>query len=512
VTVGRSFAILTASLMLATLAGVMAPAQDGPPSGTRQLLVVLDGLRPDYVTPQVMPNLHALGRRGVIFRSHHSVFPTVTRVNASSISTGAYPAAHGLMGNSVFFPEVDPGRFLDTGERENLLKIDGATGGALLTAASLAQLLQTAGKKLLVVSSGSSGSATLLNHRVAGGAVLHTDFSLPEALHAEGIAKLGAVPPVGTPNEARNRRAVDMFLQIGLPRINPDVTLMWLSDPDETAHAHGVGHPVTIEALKRVDAELKRLQDGLQAAGLLDRYNIWVTSDHGFSTGTPGTNLATLLAPFAGKLADGGPRVVTGGGAIYVRGGNPDNVAGIVNALQRTSAVGAIFTAAAKTGSLDGRVPGTLSYAAIRWAHARSADVLFAPNWTDAKNPQGFAGTSAAGGVAGHGNSSPFDVHNVLMAAGPDLKQRVAAMTPSGNVDFAPTFLTLLGVDVPASMDGRVLHEAFRRGPAPGTLKVQPLRHRVRTADGAYALTGFFTTIESQGRTFRYFDYTKVER
>jgi arylsulfatase A-like enzyme len=269
---------------------------------------------------------------------------------------------------------------------------------------------------------------------------------------------------------------------------------------------------VTIEALKRVDAELKRLQDGLQAAGLLDRYNIWVTSDHGFSTGTPGTNLTTLLAPLAGTLADGSPRVVTGGGAIYVRDGSAESVAGIVNALQRTSTVGAIFTAAAKAGSLDGRVPGTLSYEAIRWAHARSADVLFAPNWTDAKNAHGFAGTSAAGGVAGHGNSSPFDVHNVLMASGPDLKQQVAATTPSANVDFAPTFLTLLGIDVPASMDGRVLHEAFRRGPDPDTLKVQPSRHRVRTADGAYVLTAFFSTIESQGRTFRYFDYTSVDR
>ena len=28
----------------------------------KHLLLVLDGLRPDYVTPEVMPNLHALGQ------------------------------------------------------------------------------------------------------------------------------------------------------------------------------------------------------------------------------------------------------------------------------------------------------------------------------------------------------------------------------------------------------------------------------------------------------------------
>ena len=33
----------------------------------RHLLIVVDGLRPDYVTADVMPNLTALGKRGVVF-------------------------------------------------------------------------------------------------------------------------------------------------------------------------------------------------------------------------------------------------------------------------------------------------------------------------------------------------------------------------------------------------------------------------------------------------------------
>ena len=53
----------------------------------RHLLIVLDGLRPDYVTRELMPNLYALGQRGVVMNRHHAVYPTVTRVNASSIST-----------------------------------------------------------------------------------------------------------------------------------------------------------------------------------------------------------------------------------------------------------------------------------------------------------------------------------------------------------------------------------------------------------------------------------------
>src|SRR5262245_54309837 len=112
-------------------------AQARPSMLNRQLLIVLDGLRPDYVTADIMPNLYALGQRGVVFQNHHSVYPTVTRVNASSIATGTYPASHGLMGNTVFFPAVDATRFLDTSERANLLKINESENGRLQTVTTM---------------------------------------------------------------------------------------------------------------------------------------------------------------------------------------------------------------------------------------------------------------------------------------------------------------------------------------------------------------------------------------
>src|SRR5512142_1986505 len=91
-----------------------------------QLLIVVDGLRPDYVTRDVMPRLYRLGQRGIVFTAHHSVFPTVTRVNASSIVTGSYPETHGLLGNTIYIPSVNATRGLDTGERENLEAVERA--------------------------------------------------------------------------------------------------------------------------------------------------------------------------------------------------------------------------------------------------------------------------------------------------------------------------------------------------------------------------------------------------
>src|SRR5258708_634810 len=104
------------------------------------LVIVVDGLRPDYVTSDVMPRLTRLGQRGIVFTAHHSVFPTVTRVNVSSMVTGAYPETHGLLGNTIYIPSVGVNRVLDTGQRENLEAVERAER-QLLTAPTLGELL-----------------------------------------------------------------------------------------------------------------------------------------------------------------------------------------------------------------------------------------------------------------------------------------------------------------------------------------------------------------------------------
>jgi arylsulfatase A-like enzyme len=475
------------------------------------LLLVLDGLRPDYVTPDVMPNLYALGRSGVVFANHHAVYPTVTRVNSSSISTGAYPERHGILGNAVFFPRVDPARFLDTGQRANLEKIQADQGGALLTAVTLGEALQADGRTMLAVGSGTTGATFLLNHKVAGGAILHTEYALPDALSERITAELGPAPAAAQPNDARHRRAVEAFFRVGIPSVNPSVTAMWLNDPDTTAHALGMGHATTVEALRRVDREIRNIQDGLKARGLLDKYNIWVTSDHGFATYVGAPDVRGLLKSFAGTLADGSPRIAFGDTAIYVRDGNRQVVAQIVRALQNTPGVGAIFTRANTARSFDGSVEGTLSFDAIRWTHARSGDILYSPDWTDRKNEHGFAGTSASNGVAGHGSSSPFEVHNTLIAAGPDIKQGATVDAPSGNIDFAPTFLHMLGIAIPSSMQGRPLVEALRVS-GNQRPRVTKMQRTARTKDGSYSQTAFFSIVRAGRNEYRYLDYAQATR
>ena len=61
-------------------------AQPVPGKARLNLVFVLDGLRPDSINPDDTPNLHKLRLEGVNFLNGHSVFPTVTRVNATAIA------------------------------------------------------------------------------------------------------------------------------------------------------------------------------------------------------------------------------------------------------------------------------------------------------------------------------------------------------------------------------------------------------------------------------------------
>ena len=425
----------------------------------RFLVVVLDGLRPDYVTEALMPNLRALANSGVEFENHHAVFPTVTRVNSASLSTGSYPETHGLMGNHVYFPEVDPDQALNTSDYRNLMRINEATGGNLLTATTLGEVLEENGLKMLALSSGSTGSAMLMNHTLAGEGVINVGVILPESNTARVHAAIGPAPEDSVPAYARNAWVVDAYIKIALNDTQPDVTYMWLTDPDHTAHEHGIGHPTTNDAIRGVDRELGRILAAHTERDLTDSVNIMVTSDHGFSTHIGGFNIMKLLRE---KGLDDG--VVVAGGAIHLKNGSEEQVRMMVLALQQDDWSGPIFRTEQDrrfNGPPDSSYIPSLSFDTIRWEHDRSADILVAPMWDDGSNEQGYRGRTTSNGVAGHGSTSPYDMHNTLIAVGPAFKEKHQTEAPTSNSDIAPTILNLLKIPPPESMTGRAIDEAL---------------------------------------------------
>jgi hypothetical protein len=95
---------------------------------------------------------------------------------------------------------------------------------------------------------------------VSGGAILHTAYTKPAELAPKVLAVLGPPPAHETPNDPQNRRAIDAYLKLGVDDMRPDFTILWLNDPDGTAHANGIGAPLTRKSLMLVDAAIGRLR------------------------------------------------------------------------------------------------------------------------------------------------------------------------------------------------------------------------------------------------------------
>src|SRR3984893_11745368 len=154
--------------LFASIAIVVAVMAAGPAIAGKavlNLVLVLDGLRPDSITAEEAPHLWQLHEEGVNFLNGHAVFPTVTRANATAIGTGVYPDRNGIFGNSLYVRQVDPNRAFSNDDHRNLLRLDAATGGRMVLTKTLAEILAERGKTLAIISSGTTGSALLVDGR-----------------------------------------------------------------------------------------------------------------------------------------------------------------------------------------------------------------------------------------------------------------------------------------------------------------------------------------------------------
>src|SRR5262249_25826338 len=272
------------------------------------LVLVWDGLRPDSINPADTPNLFRLRAEGVSFEHSHAVFPTVTRVNATSLATGTYPSRHGIMGNKIYVPSVDKTRAFSNDDHRQLLRMDEAEPGRIATAPALAEVLEKSGQRMIAVSSGSTGSALLLAPKAprGSGAVINGDFTpgrqaaFPEGLSEEVLKRFGPAPKKGgakDPFDASVGWQMRVLRDYVLPELKPNVVMAWLTEPDHIQHAFGAGAPESIASIRANDTELGRLLQALEARGLRERTDIFVVSDHGFGQTVHSVNVGHALAP-----------------------------------------------------------------------------------------------------------------------------------------------------------------------------------------------------------------------
>jgi arylsulfatase A-like enzyme len=458
--VGQFFTAIFAALLVPAIA---AAAPD-----KHVVVVVWDGMRPDFVSEQNTPALWKLAQSGVVFRNNHSVYPSATIVNGTAIVTGNYPNHDGVLANHVYRADLDGRKSIDVENKQVVHKADELSAGKYVTAPTIAELLHAKGGKTAIATAKTVG---LLFDR-HGDSRQGQDIFAGESVSpdvADSIVKmLGPFPPAdrAADRDAWTTKAFTDFLwKDGVPPFS----LLWLSEPDDTEHKTAPGASAALAAIKSGDENLARVLTALDRQNARSTTDIFVVSDHGFSTIAREIELPKILkaagfdamTEFTEDAKPGQIMLAGNGGTVlfYVIGHDPAITRRLVEFLQQTDFAGVIFT----RERLDGTFP--LEQAKIDNQYA--ADVVMAFRWTEDKNQFGAPGMidadwQRAAGKGTHATLSRFDMHNTLIAAGPDFATGLTSEAPSGNVDVTPTVLAILGIDPPSKMDGRVLSEALR--------------------------------------------------
>ncbi len=488
------------------------------PRTARVIVLVWDGMRPDYVTPELTPNLCALAASGSSYRRAIGIFPSVTRPTTSSVSTGTHPATHGIVGNLFVGPPGDRAP-LDTGDRDALERLRAVNNGRILPVPTLAEAVVAAGKRIVVLGSGTSGQMVLLDPERVG-TTIHVGFTVPDTLFADLTARFGPPPAKTIPVNATNDWLNTVLTDYVLPELAPDVAIMWQCEPDATQHAHGLGAPAALDAIRGNDARLGRLLAAIEASGVPT--TIIVASDHGHSTvtGMVRTKESLAEAGFAEALAAG--RLHLADQAFVVEDGpGADELRDALGAwLVAQPWVGALvaWENGASTPPLGALTPQALYGDRDRPGFPHAPTFTYSHAWTDASNTHDAPGSAYAGFVEGmadfarlqgpivglnkltstHGTLSPRDQNTVLILAGAGIRPGTPDL-PVAVLDLAPTILALLELPPLEHAEGRALSESFADGPAPETVAIAteeiaalafgPL-HRHRVGQATYIDTG----------------------
>jgi len=556
-------------LAIFTLAIVLALAAHAPPVLAEHrgnphifILMVWDGLRPDLVTQRDTPNLFALARRGVRFDRQHSVFPTVTMVNAAALATGAPPGLNGILGNSVYLaPALEAaGASLQSGHlsgfakpvslesTEQLAAANAADGfdGRLLGLDTVAQEVAREGGYLAVI--GKAGPTFLFDDRIEtvtdGRDLLHEPhgnylFVTEDYAAAPSDVQnlLRGVPPRSKSEVADRERdaylarlVADQAIPAAKRAIDaghPALIVLWLHNPDITQHLSGLGTAAAIDALTDCDMHLASIQAAVVAAGVADRTDFMVASDHGFATIQLRLSLDSLLVS-AGlkKSADSHDVIVApegGSDLVYLSPTDfktpeqrRDQLQKIVDFCEAQEWCGPIFsrevapivTPRRRAKPYLGWIDGTFAQAVVGLLNpSRSPDLVISFRETADLDNRKFTGPTKAAfalgakgqelaknksqdlvrpvkgtvyadpgrseswttGMGMHGAAGSREIHNFCAADGPDFKRGFVDRYPTSNIDVAPTIVQVLGL-LPnvgpggISPTGRAMTEALAGG------------------------------------------------
>lgn len=213
------------------------------------LLISIDGLRPQDITLQDMPNLWQLAEDGVRGAGMYPAYPSLTFPNHYTLVTGLLPDRHGIVHNSMQDAELGEFRM----SLRDAVQDGRWWGGEPVWVSAEKAGLRTA----TLFWPGSEAEISGYRPRI---------FSL---FNVATTAEWRAETVAGWLTERQERR--------------PNFATLYFDKVDHASHMHGPNSAEALSARRNSDAAIGYLLDRLRAAKQLDKVNIVVVSDHGFA-------------------------------------------------------------------------------------------------------------------------------------------------------------------------------------------------------------------------------------
>ena len=266
---------------------------------TPTIIILIDGLDPQYLDANPAPALDAIARAGFQVTGG-GVTPSVTNVNNVSLVTASYPETHGITSNYWLDQQRGQELYMESGEF-----ICSETMFRRATAAGMRSLLVTAKDKLRRLLSPPGGAPTV-------------------ALSAEA-PPAWAVDAIGEPPPIYSLEVNRWVLDAGRCAISREpFDLIYLTTTDYPMHTYAPQHPESARHITLLDDGIAALMSQTPDARIL------ITADHGMSGKTRMLHLPDHLARYRIK-ARAVPVIKDRytvhhsnlGGSIYVHLDNP---------------------------------------------------------------------------------------------------------------------------------------------------------------------------------------------
>lgn len=413
----------------------------------RAVVMILDGLRRDCITQALTPRLAAFARDAERFDAHRSVFPSATRVVASSMATGCYPARHGLQGNSaVLLVNGVPTEF-DAGLPDFLQQRRAITGSSLAMP-TLAQRLAP------------HGGAIIFANVSPGAAYAHDPDGFGHVYNRAGSFAPGRLPapdPLNVTLGLEGDRAMTTrFVAEALPR-RPALALIWTAEPDHMQHELTLGSPEHNAVLRCADAHAGMVIDAvarLRDAG--EDILLILASDHGHETVTGVIDIeAELIAAGLKAAPDSTDVIACANGVsslIYLHPDHRDRLPALGGFLRSRDWAQAVFDATTLPAVGQSAAAGLAFAVALRTS--TEANACGMPGLALAAKAR--AGKSDHLGFGQHGGLGAYEQSPFLMVSGPGFTAGAARTTQTSALDIAPTILAHLKIAASA-LDGTAL-------------------------------------------------------